>query len=90
MKFVLPRWRIQPYVGGGFGATFTDINDKTGLGLNGSDSSFTGRAFGGADFYVTKNWVLFAEVSGVLGTSDFRTVEALNYVSIGGGIQYRF
>jgi hypothetical protein len=91
-KFIAPWWRIQPYLSLGLGAQYSDV-DFLGIGRE-KDWQFAGRPAGGFDFYITRNLVLFGEVAGVLATSDVSTAgEDLNdlwYISIGGGLGWRF
>ena len=78
--------RVQPFGVVGIGA----MNAKADSPLLISSVNETDVAFrfgGGSDFYVTKNWVVNLEGSYVLPTGD---VEDINYISLGGGLQYRF
>ena len=78
--------RIQPFGIIGIGA----MNAKADSPLLISSVNETDLAFrfgGGSDFYVTKNWVVNLEGSYVLPTGD---VQDVNYISLGGGLQYRF
>jgi len=97
MKFYLPfNWRFQPYIGGGVGVQ-GGYTDGTGL-LSGivDDTSwdFAGRPFAGLDIYVTRNFLINAEVAGVVSIRDLKTPGAtandLWYTSFSGGFQYRF
>ena len=91
-KFIAPWWRVQPYVSLGLGAQYSDV-DFLGLGRE-KQWMFVGRPAGGIDAYLTKNLVLFGEVAGVLGADDIskagQDLNDLWYLSIGGGIQWRF
>lgn len=99
-KAYLPFWRVQPYalVGGGVGFWSVKLNgflQQLGGSGPGNGQGFAFRGGGGFDVYVTKNIVLNAEVAAVLNTSQFvistvTRLSDLNYISAGGGIQYRF
>jgi opacity protein-like surface antigen len=86
-KAFLLTGRTQPYALIGLGVMGAEIEDAVGLGVSESDSDFTMRFGGGLDFCITENIVVNASVDYVLPTGD---VEDLDYVSFGGGIQYRF
>ena len=73
--------RAQPYVLVGIGAMGVDIDEV------GDESDFAARFGGGLDFYITEKIVISAGVDYLLPTGD---VEDLDYVSFGGGLQYRF
>jgi opacity protein-like surface antigen len=84
--------RFQPFLLVGAGAMTADakLNDMIGgLGLssNESENSFAMRFGGGIDVYATKNAVVSLEASYVLPIGD---LDALDYVMIGWGFQYRF
>jgi opacity protein-like surface antigen len=97
-KFVLPTWRLHPYLYLGIGGQYYDL-DATGtfanLGFDFSEKgwAFAGRPGVGVDAYITKNIVLNVEASGVLATSNPSTIPDIGdmfYVTVGGGLQYRF
>lgn len=94
LKFLLPIWRIQPYISLGVGGQYYILDESTGLIGHETGWAFLGRPAGGIDFYITKHWVVNAEAAGMLATTDINTVGQnvtdLFYVSVGGGIQYRF
>jgi opacity protein-like surface antigen len=79
--------RVQPFALVGIGAMRAEVDDTLGLGLSESDSGFAARFGGGLDFYITENIVVSAGVDYLLPAGD---VEDLDYVSFGGGLQYRF
>ena len=87
MKVFVLTGRAQPFVKVGFGAIRAEVDDTVGLGISESDSGFASRFGGGLDFYITENIVASAGVDYLLPAGD---VEDLEYVSYGGGIQYRF
>jgi opacity protein-like surface antigen len=84
--------RYQPFLLVGAGMMTADARlrgESAGLGLsrNQSDTAFAMRFGGGIDLYATKNLVVSLETDYVL---PFGNLDALDYVSIGWGIQYRF
>jgi len=95
-KFLLPIWRIQPYLTIGVGGTIYDLDDKTGLGFGKNESAFVGRVGVGGDVYITKNLLAFVEGSGLLSTLDVtaptisKNISDLHYFSLQLGLQYRF
>jgi len=95
LKFLLPIWRIHPYLLAGIGGAFYDVDDRTPFGLGGSESAFAGRVGVGGDLYITKNLLAFIEVSGLLTTLDItdplnNNYSSLHYLSTQLGLQYRF
>jgi hypothetical protein len=90
-KFILPMWRVQPYLNLGIGAQYWDL----GFPFDNSDTgwSFLGRPGAGIDFFVNRNWVLNVQVNGNLATNALgggSNINNLYYVSLGGGLTYRF
>jgi hypothetical protein len=97
-KFLIPTWRLHPYLLLGIGAQYYDL-DAAGVfadfGLDFSDSGWAlaGRPGVGLDAYITKNILLNVEVSGVLATSNPSTIPDVGdffYLTAGAGLQYRF
>jgi opacity protein-like surface antigen len=86
-KWFVLTGRIQPFVLVGIGVLHAKIEDTVGLGVSESESEFAARFGGGLDFYFTENIVGSAGVTYLLGTGD---LDETDYVSFGGGIQYRF
>jgi opacity protein-like surface antigen len=76
------RW--QPYALFGLGILH---GEASAFGVSIDDEDFAIRVGGGLDFYVTENVVLTAEVDWIKPTDD---LEDFSYVTIGGGLQYRF
>jgi hypothetical protein len=95
LKFLIPTWRVQPYLVLGVGGQHFDLEDNVFAGLfDDKGWAFAGRPGLGLDLYITKNVVLNAEVAGVLATSEPKNIGTnitdLFYLSAGAGIQYRF
>ncbi|GJL65634.1 MAG: hypothetical protein NPIRA05_06050 [Nitrospirales bacterium] len=91
-KFFALTGRIQPYGLLGVGAmnATTDgflvfVNSNGSTSRNETDVAF--RYGGGVDFYLTKNWVIDIEGAYVDPRGD---INSINYISVGGGLQYRF
>lgn len=78
------RW--QPYALFGLGVIEAEADAGGGFG-SADEEDFGIRLGGGLDFYATDNVVLTVESAWVKPTDD---IEDLDYVTIGGGIQYRF
>ena len=77
--------RFQPWLKTGPGWQWVE---RRGGGLPNRDrGGFAGRVGGGMDFYVTENWVLVTSANYQLPSSD---VDRFQYLTVGGGIQYRF
>ena len=84
--------RYQPFLLLGGGMTSVDAKltkDNVGLGLssNQNENSFTMRFGGGIDLYATEHVVVSLEADYVLPTGD---LNALDYVTVSWGFQYRF
>jgi hypothetical protein len=77
--------RVQPYLKAGAGWQWGQTIYV--LGKNWHDGSFAARFGGGLDFYVTDHIVLTAGAAYQYITGD---VNNYRYISLGGGIQYRF
>jgi len=87
MKAFFLTGRVQPYALLGIGSMKATLKDSVGLGVSETVSGFTLRFGGGLDVYITESVAAFAGVDYLLPTGD---VEDLDYVSFGGGVQYRF
>lgn len=87
LKTFLLTGRAQPYALVGIGGMVATLKDSVGLGVRDTYSGFAFRFGGGLDFYITESVVAFAGVDYLLPTGD---VDDLDYVSFGGGVQYRF
>lgn len=96
LKFILPVWRIQPYLLMGGGVAIWDIDSPI---QNQSSTGFAGRVGLGIDTYLTKHWVFNIEATGVLNTNDIdpskisndiTDISHLYYFSMSAGITYRF
>lgn len=81
--------RIQPYLLAGVGFMHAELETEGPFGTSGteSDTDFTARFGGGVDLYLTENVVLSVGADYLLPTGD---LDGLDYVSYGGGLQYRF
>lgn len=75
---------VQPFVLLGLGVMDAEVNVGP---FSDEATGFATRFGGGVDLYATENIVFSAGVDYVLPTGD---VEDLDYVSYGGGFQYRF
>jgi opacity protein-like surface antigen len=93
VKGYLLTGRYQPFLLVGAGAMTADTNVREPVGLaftgvgNESDNNFAMRFGGGIDFYATEQVVVSLEADYV---RPFGNLDALDYVSISWGIQYRF
>jgi opacity protein-like surface antigen len=85
--------RYQPFLLVGAGAMTADmkLREPIGLAFTGlhseSDTAFVMRFGGGIDLYATENVVLSVDADYVLPLGN---LDALDYITIGWGIQYRF
>jgi opacity protein-like surface antigen len=101
-KWIIPFWRIQPYLLLGGGVAMSDVSKGslgdafTGLGADIDDGKHVkpaARAGLGVDLYITKHIVVNAQASAVLTTlknPDLGDIDDLNYMSFAAGLQYRF
>ena len=87
VKAFLLRGRFQPFALVGTGLMYAKAKEAMGYGLSASDVDFAARFGGGIDIYATKSIVVSVDASYVLPTGS---LEDLDYVSIGWGLQYRF
>lgn len=100
-KFILPFWRVQPYllVGGGI-AIFDIVFPAPWETLTRSDSGFAFRGGGGLDVFITKHIAVNVESTYVINTSSYTnapfasfpvpTINDLYYLSVSGGFTYHF
>lgn len=105
-KWIVPFWRIQPYLLLGAGYSLYDVDRGVLAGAveaidndiqidGGSQSGFAGRGGLGLDVYLSRNVVLTTEATALLTTDDFDApdegaIDNLYYLSISAGLQYRF
>jgi opacity protein-like surface antigen len=90
-KFIVPTWRIQPYLMVGPGGQLSEFR------LGGKDTSnfdFALRLALGIDGYITEHWLINVEVAPSAGFVDWGDIpsEATDNVMVtfGLGLQYRF
>ena len=80
--------RFQPYGLLGIGAMRAEAKASGPGGRAKNDETDLAFRFGGGlDSYLTENWLINLGISYVHPTGD---VDDVNYLSLGGGIQYRF
>ncbi len=84
-KFYFLTEQIQPYVLGGLGWGFMDL-DTPGFG-SADDDGFVLRLGGGVDFYINENIGLLLEGAYNVATGD---LEDLSYATLGWGLFYRW
>jgi len=97
-KLLLPIWRFHPYLLLGIGAQYYDLDAPSlvqGTSFDFTDSGWAvaGRPGVGLDAYITKNILLNVEVCGALATANPDTIPDVGdlfYLTVGGGLQYRF
>jgi len=101
-KWIIPFWRIQPYLLLGGGVAMSDVSKGsladafTSLGADIDDGTHikpAARAGLGLDLYITEHIVINAQASAVLTTlknPDIGDIDDLNYMSFAAGLQYRF
>lgn len=105
-KWIVPFWRIQPYLLIGAGYSFYDVgrgplaapleaaDDDIEI-EGGKQGAFAGRAGLGLDLYLTQHIVVMTEATAMVTTEDFDTpsegaIDDLYYLSFSAGLQYRF
>jgi opacity protein-like surface antigen len=86
-KAFLLTGRAQPFLRVGVGAMDAEIESTIGPSNRDGETDFAARFGGGVDVYLTEQIVFEAGASYVLPTGD---LEDVDYVSFGGGIQFRF
>jgi opacity protein-like surface antigen len=105
-RWILPIWRVQPYLLLGAGYSHSDLNrGSVAPALEAQDpdidiqdggrEAFAGRAGIGIDFHVTEHLVLQTEATALYTTRDFKkpdqgAIDDLYYLSLSAGLQYRF
>jgi len=88
VRGILPLGRFEPYVLGGIGFMDADVDDVRNLGVILNDGvGLAIRVGGGFDFHLHRNVALRFSTEWMLPRGDIHEME---YVSIGGGLQYRF
>lgn len=86
-KFFALTGQVQPFLLVGVGAMVATADFNTNGFSNNTETDVVGRIGGGVDAYVTENWLVNFEVSYVSPRGD---VDDVDYLGVGGGIQYRF
>lgn len=105
-KWIVPFWRIQPYLLLGAGYSFYDVGRGPLAGPledadddieieGGNQGTFAGRAGLGLDVYVTQHIVVTTEATAMVTFEDFETpsegaIDDLYYLAFSAGLQYRF
>ncbi|MCH2173309.1 porin family protein [Myxococcota bacterium] len=83
----LPFGRFQPYALLGLGLFQSSRTGSLGGVPDGASGTFAGRFGGGVDTYLTRNWVLAAEIAYVLPSGE---LNPRRFLSATVGMQYRF
>jgi opacity protein-like surface antigen len=101
-KWIVPFWRVQPYLLLGGGMALSDVSKGdladalNALGADiddGKHAKPAARAGLGLDLYITQHIVVNAQASVLVTTlkkPDVGDVDDLNYMSFAAGLQYRF
>lgn len=105
-RWIVPVWRIQPYLLIGAGYSFYDVNRGPIAPLleaqdsdieiqDGNRGAFAGRVGLGIDWHLTDHFVLQTEATALVTTEDFDApnegaIDDLYYLSLAAGLQYRF
>ena len=105
-KWIIPFWRMQPYLLLGAGYSLYDVgrgplaapieiaDDDIQIDA-GKQNAFAGRAGLGLDLYLTDKIVLMTEATAMVTTKNFETpnqgaIDDLYYLAFSAGLQYRF
>lgn len=86
-KLILPFDSFQPFALVGLGVLYADYEAKSGLSSDTESVGVALRMGGGIDFYIIERVALVLDISYVL---PFGSVDNLDYLSIGWGLQYKF
>jgi len=94
-KFILPTWRVHPYIMVGPGAQYGNFDGKGIFNfLDTSRWDFVLRTAFGIDGYITENWLVNLELAPSIRFADYSRIpsETTDNVSltVGLGVQYRF
>ena len=105
-KWIIPFWRMQPYLLVGAGYSLYDVGrgplaapietaDDDIQIEGGKQNAFAGRAGLGLDLYLTDKIVLMTEATAMVTTKNFETpnqgaIDDLYYLAFSAGLQYRF
>ena len=97
LKFIVPIWRVHPYLAIGPGAQYGIFNDHlpfdpVDLDLRRWD--FMLRVALGIDAYITQNWLVNLELAPSMRFADYKNIPSKTtdnvLLTIGAGVQYRF
>jgi hypothetical protein len=94
-KFIVPTWRIHPYISVGPGGQLGHFNGQGELNnLDTSSFDFMLRLALGIDGYITENWLVNVEVAPSVSFNDWGNIPSspIDNVTLtfGAGVQYRF
>ena len=105
-KWIIPFWRMQPYLLLGAGYSLYDVGrgplaapiETADVDIQiegGKQNAFAGRAGLGLDLYLTDKIVLMTEAMAMVTTKNFETpsqgaIDDLYYLAFSAGLQYRF
>jgi opacity protein-like surface antigen len=96
LKFIVPTWRIHPYIMVGPGGQYANFDGK-GLLFDQLDTTrwdFMLRLALGVDGYITENWLVNLEIAPAIRFADYAHVptEITDTIgmTVGLGVQYRF
>ena len=105
-KWIIPFWRMQPYLLLGAGYSLYDVGrgplaapiETADVDIQiegGKQNAFAGRAGLGLDLYLTDKIVLMTEATAMVTTKNFETpnqgaIDDLYYLAFSAGLQYRF
>jgi opacity protein-like surface antigen len=92
-KFILPSWRLHPYIGIGLGAQYGSFRYALSP-LNLSRWDFALRPSLGLDSYITRNWLVNLEVAPTIRFRDWGVIPSAATdnitLTVSAGLQYRF
>jgi opacity protein-like surface antigen len=94
-KFIVPTWRVHPYIMVGPGAQYGNFDGKGVFDfLDTTRWDFVLRTAIGIDGYITENWLLNLEVAPSIRFADYSNIPSQTTdnvsLTVGLGVQYRF